>query len=353
MSLPPPLGEGDHAKHGGGGSAPTPASPSTAVPAVPLPLRGRNPRRLFLAGLASLPLMSRTGPARADAPTSGRLVEHPAIASAHVQPRDVTVWLPPGYDDLPRARWPVLYMYDGQNLFDGSRAAYGSEWGVDEHVARLSAGGQIRTPIVVGVHNTPLRLREYVPADLIAALPDDMRADVQAIYGGEPLSDSYVRFLAEELKPFIDRTYRTRPGRGDTAIMGSSMGGLISLYAMMKRPDVFGGAGCLSTHWPIRIEQLTDPEALAAWRERLTTAWTGVVRRGLPPPGTHRLYFDRGDETLDAFYAEFQERIDRTVREAGWSPERLRSLVFPGAEHNEKSWNQRLDAPLTFLLPPA
>ena len=307
-------------------------------------------RRTVLTGLAALPV---AGPALAEAPSQGRLVEHPAMASAHIQPRGVTVWLPPGYDANPGRRWPVLYMHDGQNLFDGSRAAYGSEWAVDEHVARLQQSGQIRAPIVVGVHNTPLRLREYVPADLIRALPDDIRADVQAIYGGEPLSDGYLRFLVQELKPFIDRTYRTRPGRADTAIMGSSMGGLISLYALMRYPRIFGGAGCVSTHWPLKVDGLDDPAALAPWRERLVAAWTGVVREGLPPPGDHHLYFDRGDETLDAFYAEFQTRIDETIRAAGWGPDRFRSLVFPGAEHNEKSWNARLDVPLTFLLPPA
>lgn len=306
-------------------------------------------RRTVLAGLAALPLATT---ARADAPTEGRLVEHPRMPSAHVQPRDVTVWLPPGYD-ASHARYPVLYMHDGQNLFDGSRAAYGKEWGVDEHVARLSAGGQIRTPVVVGIGNTPLRLREYVPADLIRALPGDMRADIQSIYGGEPLSDAYLRFMVEELKPFIDRTYRTRTRRDDTVVMGSSMGGLISLYALMKRPDVFGAAGCVSTHWPIRIDRITDEAALAPWRERLVAAWTGVIRDGLPNPRGHRLYFDRGDESLDAFYAVFQSRIDQTIRAEGWGPDRFRSLVFPGAEHNEASWNQRLDAPLTFLLPPA
>ncbi|WP_374512715.1 alpha/beta hydrolase [Brevundimonas sp.] len=307
-------------------------------------------RRSVLAGLAALPLGTA---ARADAPVHGRLVEHPAFPSAHVQPRDVTVWLPPGYDADPAARWPVLYMHDGQNLFDASRAPYGAEWGVDEHLARLGAAGQIRTPIVVGVGNTPLRLREYLPSDLIAALSDDMRTDILGIYGGAPLSDGYLRFLVEELKPFVDGAFRSRPGRDDTVIMGSSMGGLISLHALMRAPDVFGNAGCVSTHWPLKVEGLDDPAALGPWRERLVAAWTGVVRDGLPPPGAPRLYFDRGDETLDAFYAEFQSRIDETVRAAGWGPDRFRSLVFPGAAHNEASWNQRLDVPLTFLLPPS
>ena len=307
-------------------------------------------RRHALKALAALPILGGPLSARAEVPVAGRLVEHPQMASAHAGQRDVTVWLPPGYDATDRG-WPVLYMHDGQNLFDNARAGYGVEWGVDEHVSRLGAGGQIRMPIVVGVHNTPLRLREYVPADMIRALPADIRTDLLALYGGDPLSDGYLRFLVEELKPFIDRTYRTLPARDDTVIMGSSMGGLISLYAMMKHPEVFGSAGCLSTHWPLRIERLDD-NRLERWRETVVQTWSDVIARGLPDPAMHRLYFDRGDETLDQFYAFFQSRIDTIVSGEGWRPDRFRSLVFPGAEHNEASWNQRLDTPLTFLMPP-
>ena len=178
-------------------------------------------------------------------------------------------------------------MHDGQNLFDASKA-YAGEWGVDEHLARLIPTGQVRAPIVVGVWNTPLRLREYVPADLIAALPETTRADVEAIYGGPALSDGYLRFLVEELKPRIDADFRTLTGRDDTAIMGSSMGGLISLYALMKHPEVFGAAGCLSTHWPLRLDALQG-EALDAWRQTIVAAWSGVIARGLPDAATHRL----------------------------------------------------------------
>ncbi|WP_395649949.1 alpha/beta hydrolase [Brevundimonas sp.] len=304
-------------------------------------------RRTLIGLLAALPF---AGTARADIPTAGRLVEHPDMASAHAATRNVTVWLPPGYDATD-ARYPVLYMHDGQNLFDASKAAFG-EWGVDEHLARLGQTGQVRLPIVVGVWNTPRRLREYVPADLIAALPAEVRDSLLTMYGGAPLSDGYLRFLVGDLKPMIDATYRTLSGRDDTLIAGSSMGGLISLHAMMKYPAVFGSAGCLSTHWPLRLERL-EGDALERWRETVVDAWSRVIAAGLPDPATHRLYFDRGDETLDQFYAFFQSRIDAVVRAAGWGPDRFRTLVFPGAEHNEKSWNSRLDAPLTFLLPPS
>lgn len=306
-------------------------------------------RRGLLALVAALPFVGAVS-ARAQV-TGGRLILHEAITSAHAAPRNVSVWLPPGYD-ASQARYPVLYMHDGQNLFDAATANFG-EWGVDEHLIRLIEGGQVRAPIVVGVWNTDLRLREYVPADLIAALPDAMRGEVQAIYGGPPLSDGYLRFLVEELKPFIDGAYRTLPGRDDTTVSGSSMGGLISMYAVMKRPDIFSAAACLSTHWPLKVEGLEPGPALDAWRERLVAAWSGVIAAGLPPDGSHRFYFDRGDETLDQFYAQFQTRIDRVFRTAGYGPDAFCSLVFPGAQHNEASWNQRLDVPLSFLLSPA
>lgn len=304
-------------------------------------------RRTLMVAAVALPF---AGAVRAEIPTSGRLVEHPDMASTHAATRNVTVWLPPGYD-ASEGRYPVLYMHDGQNLFDAAKAPFG-EWQVDEHLGRLIANGQVRAPIVVGVWNTPLRLREYVPADLIAALPDDMRTDVQAIYGGEPLSDGYLAFLTDELKPFIDRTYRTLLGADDTTIAGSSMGGLMSLYAVMKRPDVFGACACLSTHWPLKVEGLEPGGALDAWRERLVAAWTGVVSAGLPQTGAHRFYFDHGDETLDQFYAEFQSRIDEVFRRRGYGPDLFETLVFPGAQHNEASWNARLDVPLKFLLSP-
>lgn len=305
-------------------------------------------RRGLLATLAALPFAD-FALAQTSAIAGGRLIEYEAVASAHLGPRNVTVWLPPGYD-AGSDRHPVLYMHDGQNLFDPARANFG-EWGVDEHLVRLIETGQVRAPIVVGVWNTALRLREYVPADLIAALPAEVRDSLMPMYGGHPLSDQYLRFLVEELKPRIDAEYRTLTGRDDTVIAGSSMGGLISLYAMMKYPQVFGAAGCLSTHWPLRLERL-EGDALNTWREAVVQAWSDVIRRGLPDAARHRLYMDRGDETLDQFYAFFQSRIDTVIRDAGWGPDRFRTLVFPTAEHNEKSWNSRLDVPLTFLLSP-
>jgi hypothetical protein len=301
-------------------------------------------RRDLLAAALAAPALTAFRPPVA----GGTLVELTQMTSAHVAPRDVTVWLPPGYE-TGADRHPVLYMHDGQNLFDPARAL--------RRVGNGRASGAADRDRT-GARPDRRRRAQHAPAParirarpMIAALPGEVRADLIGLYGGEPLSDGYLAFLTGELKPLVDRTWRTLPGRDDTAIMGSSMGGLISLYAMMQRPEVFGAAGCVSTHWPLRIERL-DEGRLEAWREVVVRTWSRVVRDGLPDPATHRLYMDRGDETLDQFYPFFQSRIDQVIRDAGWGPDRFRSLVFPGAAHDEPSWNRRLDVPLTFLLPP-
>ena len=134
-------------------------------------------RRSLLTLMAALPFASAAQAEGAIA--GGRLVRHEAVTSAHVKARNVSVWLPPGYE-ASDARHPVLYMHDGQNLFDPATANFG-EWGVDEHLTRLIASGQVRAPIVVGIWNTDLRLREYVPADLIAASFDMLRPVTKAV----------------------------------------------------------------------------------------------------------------------------------------------------------------------------
>lgn len=282
--------------------------------------------------------------------SAGRIDQYRSFPSAHVDPRNVSVWLPPGYDpDGPP--YAVLYMQDGQNLFDPATGYGGMEWGVDEAAARLIAGGAMRPAIVVGIWNTPRRLREYVPAKAFARLPRPYMDRVRALYGGDPLSDSYLRFLVRELKPFIDRQYNTRPGRDDTAIMGSSMGGLISLYALAEYPDVFGAAGMVSTHWPLLLPREGE-ELSGEDRDAVASAFGAYLRAALPRPGRHRLYFDHGTETLDRHYAAYQARIDRLVAARGWrrgSDWLVRA--FPGAAHNENSWRERVHIPLAFLLP--
>ena len=212
----------------------------------------------------------------------GRLVHYPAMAADGLLPRNVTVWLPDGYDRDTR-RYAVLYMHAERNLFAPETATGGETWGVAEVLQRLVDAGTVRPAIIVGIDNTPARSREYMPAKVAALLPDDTRAALAAGTGGPPLSDAYLRFIVERLKPMIDRTYRTDPSRLATFSMGSSMGGLISLYAVAEYPRVFGGAGCLSTHWPLPLFAPGSPDP-ALPREPVVAAFTAYLAPRLPPP---------------------------------------------------------------------
>ena len=266
---------------------------------------------------------------------TGSVTRHADFVSRHVYTRHVDVWCPPGYADQPDRRYPVLYMHDGQNLFDPAFALGGIDWGMHETTARLIREKRIPAPIVVGVWNTPLRWREYMPQKALelpaagAVLPRFLE-----LAGGPPISDRYLKFLVEELKPVIDATYRTLPDQQHTFIMGSSMGGLISLYAALEYPQVFGGVGCISGHWPVGEDCLVQ-----------------YIKGALPKPGSHRFYFDYGTETLDAGYEPYQLQVDDLLKAAGYryGIDWL-TLKFAGADHSESAWRTRVDIPLAFLL---
>lgn len=283
---------------------------------------------------------------------AGTLVDLGEVASRHVAPRKVVVWLPPGYAAQPERRHAVLYMHDGQNLFDPATAYGGEAWGVDEALARLIDEGRVRSTLVVGVWNTRQRFQEYLPAAVAAELPPALGERLRQRRGAPALSDAYLRFLVEELKPVIDRRFRTAVGRNDTFVMGSSMGGLISTYALARYPGVFGGAAALSSHWPLFVDAADYPpnaEDAAA----IATAFAEYLRRSLPEPGRHRLYFDHGSQRLDAAYAPYQARVDQVLAERGYVVGRDRlSRTFPGATHNEAAWRARVAIPLEFLLAP-
>jgi hypothetical protein len=303
-------------------------------------------RRLFLALL----LLLTAAPAAAKI-NAGRLVDLGTLQSRYADPRRVTVWLPSGY--TPNGpRHAVLYMHDGQNLFDPETGYGGMEWKLDETLDRLISERKVRPTIVVAIWNTPKRLREYVPSKAFAHLPPRYLNQVRGLYGGDPLSDGYLKFITRELKPRIDRQFRVNTDRGNTAIMGSSMGGLISLYAIDEYPNIFGGAGMMSTHWPMFLpaegKDLSEGEYAA-----VSTAFEHYIGPSLPSPATHKLYFDHGSEMLDRLYAPYQARIDRVVARRGYRQGvNWISRNFPGQAHNEVSWASRVEIPLRFLLPP-
>jgi len=288
-----------------------------------------------------------TGPVHVSA---GTTVDLGTLQSKYTGPRRVVVWLPPSY--APRGpKHAVLYMHDGQNLFDKGTAGYGMEWEIDEHLSKLIAEKKVRPTIVVGIWNTPKRLQEYVPTKAFTSLPPQYRDKVRALYGGDPLSDGYLKFIVQELRPMIDRRFNVKTDRANTAIMGSSMGSLISLYAIDEYPQIFGAAGMMSTHWPLFM----TPEGKSVPQEEFETvssAFERYLTPALPDPRTHRLYFDHGTETLDAIYKQYQDRVDEVVAKRGYRQGvNWMTRNYPGQKHNEISWASRVDVPLQFLLP--
>jgi predicted alpha/beta superfamily hydrolase len=280
---------------------------------------------------------------------SGRIVRHENFQSKYVSARHVDVWLPANYTSSNK--YAVLYMQDGQMLFDSSITWNKQEWGVDETLSRLMQNNQIRDCIVVGIWNGGQRRHaEYFPQKPFEALsqPEQdlvynaYRSGGQSIFAGISISsDLYLQFLTEELKPFIDQTYSTLPDRSNTFVAGSSMGGLISLYALCEYPKVFGGAACLSTHWPGLFSLENNP---------VPAVFFSYLKKHLPSPKHHRIYFDHGTETLDSMYASLQLQVDEILREKRYKSSQWISRSWPGQDHSERSWRSRLEVPVVFLL---
>lgn len=258
----------------------------------------------------------------------GMLRRYHGFPSDYVAPRNVDVWVPPEYEQAGKRRFPVIYMHDGQNLFDPQYSFMGVDWGIDEAMRDLIAAERAAGAIVVAIWNTPQRSQEYMPQRALELFPSP-RARRRT-----PLADNYLKFLVGELKPFVDEHYRTLPDREHTFMMGSSMGGLISIYAVCEYPDRFAGAGCISTHWPAAGGVVVD-----------------YLAHALPEAKEHRLYFDHGTATVDALYEAYQEEVDQILIAKGYTRgEDWVTLKFEGAEHGERAWRERVHIPLEFLL---
>lgn len=300
--------------------------------------------RIFTALLALVLAACTT--AELPASDAGRFFEIERIAVAGLPDQRVTIWLPPGYDTDDR-RYGVLYMHDGQNLFDPANAHYGKVWRANDVVLDLAAKEAIEPVIIVGIWSPGEdRYRQYLPQFTYEDASTELRAAMDRHAGGKPIiSARYLEWLADELKPRIDADYRTIAGPSDTAIAGASMGGIMSCYAAIKRPDVFGRAACVSSHWP-----LADPgkesfanEADAIWRDYI------LVEAGAPEG--RRIWMDHGTAALDQHYPPRQAYVSQAFRVAGWKEERdFVAREYVGAEHDEIAWNERLPEMLTWLL---
>ncbi len=279
--------------------------------------------------------------------SSGRIERFENFKSLYVDARNVDVWLPDGYSATEK--YAVVYMHDGQMLFDSGLSWNGNVWEVDETAGKLYAEGKTKKFIVVGIWNNGLKRHgEYYPQKAYEKLTAEQKQFVSDNLltlkiidkPFAPNSDAYLKFIVNELKPFIDTNFSTRTDRDNTFIAGSSMGGLISMYAICEYPEVFGGAACLSTHWTgiYQLENNPIPETFFDY-----------INSHLPDTN-HKIYFDFGDKTLDALYPGLQKRVDYIMYEKGFKSKNWITKFFSGKDHSESAWRERVSIPLEFLL---
>lgn len=281
-------------------------------------------------------------------PEAGRIDRHYVYSPQLGEKVTIDVWLPEAYENSLDSL-PVIYMHDGQNLYDRNTTWNHQSWNVDSIATSLIRQDVIIPPIVVGVHSqADSRLATLMPVKAVSSLGLENVGDAAQMLNGMTVrGDEYVDFLASTLKPMIDSLYRTRPDRNNTYVSGSSMGGLISIYTLCERPDVFGNAMCLSTHWS-GFPGCSD-EFAAGLREYVRCTLPDVkdaFAEGYVP----RLYFDHGTTTIDAGYGEYEKQFVKMLNEKGYGPTYLMTYVADGAPHEEQAWEKRFYLPLIFML---
>jgi enterochelin esterase-like enzyme len=241
-------------------------------------------------------------------------------------------------------------MHDGQMLYDANQTWNKQAWEVDDVMAKLIREQSITDVIVVGIWNGgETRHFDYFPQkpfEMLSKKQQDSiynlnRSEGVKLFNGKVSSDNYLKFIVQELKPIIDQKYAVYTDFEHTFIAGSSMGGLISMYAICEYPEVFGGAACISTHWPGIFHVENNP---------IPNAFYQYLKMKLPNPKDHKLYFDFGTATLDALYEPLQNEVDLIMKEKGYDSNHWMTQKFEGDNHSELSWQKRLYIPFQFLF---
>ena len=290
---------------------------------------------------------TKPNPPNVMTPSAGTIDTYQNFHSDFVASRRVSVWLPKQYQTLTAKgqRFAVLYMHDGQMLFDASVTWNQQEWGVDETAQTLINEHQVIPFIVVGIDNggDQLRYVEYMPQKPFEALPETIKNQIytRQEHENKIQSDAYLRFIVEELKPFIDTQYATITTPEHTFVAGASMGGLISWYAVAEYPDVFGGCLCFSTHFPggYDLQDFT-----------VFNTFSTYMANHLPINGSHRLWFAYGDRTLDQYYPPFHEALQEQFTQWGADPDRVSIQFYAGDDHSETSWQKQFPLALPQIL---
>jgi predicted alpha/beta superfamily hydrolase len=253
--------------------------------------------------------------------TTPQLRKHEQFRSRFLRnQRDLIVYTPPGYEEQQWRRFPVLYLHDGQNLFDGATSFIpGQDWHVGQTADDCIQTGKVEPLIIVGMYNTKARIREYTPTH------------VPKLGGGR--ADRYAKFLLEEVKPFIEREYRALTGSQYNGIGGSSLGGLVSLYLGLKHSRMFGKIAALSP---------------SVWWNQFVIHRFAQAATVEPRP---RIWLDIGTREGQRIVQDVEKFRD-VLLEKGWKfGEDLHYERIEGAEHNEAAWAQRVGPFLQFLYP--
>lgn len=273
--------------------------------------------------------------------TSGKLW-HASIFSPELNETiKIDVWTPDGY--TVSKKYPVIYMHDGQNLFDANSTWNHQAWEIDSVLGSLIADKKVKPAIVVGIHSVDTtRIGDLMPERVVEMTPSgEVRDFIDLMCRGQYRADEYLSFIVNTLKPIIDDKFSTLTDRKSTSIMGSSMGGLISIYGVTEYPEVFGAAVCMSTHWTGAIGDNAD----------FPTAMKQYLLDNFPRNGDYLLYFDNGDCDYDSQYLPAYNEMNTLFDFLGYREgEKLKTGVFQGHSHSEKSWSERVDIPLQFIL---
>jgi predicted alpha/beta superfamily hydrolase len=299
----------------------------------------------------SAKLSAQTGTFVKSPVTSWGMVQRiPEFRSAYIGTRTIDILVPDEYPGHPTERYPVLYMHDGQMLFDSSETWNHQEWGVDEALKQYNKKTG-KSCIVVGIHNAGQnRYAEYFPKKPFEMLSSQGKEKIALLAEkqesrrmGEdgPASDLYLQFLAKEVKPMVDEAFRTKKEAASTFICGSSMGGLISLYALCELPKIFGAAACLSTHWPGIFDDNQNP---------VPAAFLKYLSEKAPSSSAHRIYMDCGTAGLDSLYPKYHLQAEKILKSKGYSGNKMKSRIVKGANHSEQAWKARMPEVLEFLL---
>lgn len=273
--------------------------------------------------------------------TSGNLWRADIFSPELNETIKIDVWTPDGY--TASKKYPVIYMHDGQNLFDTNSTWNHQAWEIDSVLGSLIADKKVEPAIVVGIHSVDTtRIGDLMPERVVEMTPSgEVRDFIDLMCRGQYRADEYLAFIVNTLKPIIDNKFSTLTDRKSTSIMGSSMGGLISIYGVTEYPEVFGAAVCMSTHWTGAIGDNAD----------FPTAMKQYLLDNFPRNGDYLLYFDNGDCDYDSQYLPAYNEMNTLFDFLGYREgEKLKTGVFQGHSHSEKSWSERVNIPLQFIL---